>query len=210
LGLSFTKTNNLNSSILIVVDAIKLLELKINSLRNLLTEVIQHSKDFSDSAAVITEALKKNKTIFWCGNGGSAAESLHLAAELIGRFSGNRAPLPSVALNADIAALTCIANDFGYSQIFSRQLDGLGKKGDVLIVLSTSGKSENISNALIKAKELEIKSIAFLGKGGGEARDLADISFVINSDETARIQEIHLFLGHLLCEIVEINLGFSE
>jgi D-sedoheptulose 7-phosphate isomerase len=192
------------------VDAIKLLELKINSLRNLLTEVIKHSKDFSDSAAVITEALKANKTIFWCGNGGSAAESLHLAAELIGRFSGNRAPLSSVALNADIAALTCIANDFGYSQIFSRQLDGLGKKGDVLIVLSTSGKSENISNALIKAKELEIKSIAFLGKGGGEARDLADISFVIDSDETARIQEIHLFLGHLLCEIVEINLGFSE
>jgi D-sedoheptulose 7-phosphate isomerase len=192
------------------VDAIKLLELKINSLRNLLTEVIKHSKDFSDSAAVITEALKANKTIFWCGNGGSAAESLHLAAELIGRFSGNRPPLSSVALNADIAALTCIANDFGYSQIFSRQLDGLGKKGDVLIVLSTSGKSENISNALIKAKELEIKSIAFLGKGGGEARDLADISFVIDSDETARIQEIHLFLGHLLCEIVEINLGFSE
>ena len=192
------------------MDAIKLLELKINSLRNLLTEVIKHSKDFSDSAAVITEALKANKTIFWCGNGGSAAESLHLAAELIGRFSGNRAPLSSVALNADIAALTCIANDFGYSQIFSRQLDGLGKKGDVLIVLSTSGKSENISNALIKAKELEIKSIAFLGKGGGEARDLADISFVIDSDETARIQEIHLFLGHLLCEIVEINLGFSE
>jgi len=210
LGLSFTKTNNLNSSILIVVDVIKLLELKINSLRNLLTEVIKHSKDFSDSAAVITEALKANKTIFWCGNGGSAAESLHLAAELIGRFSGNRPPLSSVALNADIAALTCIANDFGYSQIFSRQLDGLGKKGDVLIVLSTSGKSENISNALIKAKELEIKSIAFLGKGGGEARDLADISFVIDSDETARIQEIHLFLGHLLCEIVEINLGFSE
>jgi D-sedoheptulose 7-phosphate isomerase len=192
------------------VDVIKLLELKINSLRNLLTEVIKHSKDFSDSAAVITEALKANKTIFWCGNGGSAAESLHLAAELIGRFSGNRPPLSSVALNADIAALTCIANDFGYSQIFSRQLDGLGKKGDVLIVLSTSGKSENISNALIKAKELEIKSIAFLGKGGGEARDLADISFVIDSDETARIQEIHLFLGHLLCEIVEINLGFSE
>lgn len=192
------------------MDAIKLLELKINSLRNLLTEVIKHSKDFSDSAAVITEALKANKTIFWCGNGGSAAESLHLAAELIGRFSGNRPPLSSVALNADIAALTCIANDFGYSQIFSRQLDGLGKKGDVLIVLSTSGKSENISNALIKAKELEIKSIAFLGKGGGEARDLADISFVIDSDETARIQEIHLFLGHLLCEIVEINLGFSE
>ena len=190
------------------------MDLLTNNSQNLTKLLIGIDPDYSgliyELGLKISVSLKANSSIFWCGNGGSAAESLHLAAELIGRFSRNRAPLPSVALNADIAALTCIANDFGYSQIFSRQLDGLGKKGDVLIVLSTSGKSENISNALIKAKELEIKSIAFLGKGGGEARGLADISFVINSDETARIQEIHLFLGHLLCEIVEINLGFSE
>jgi D-sedoheptulose 7-phosphate isomerase len=191
------------------MNAISILESKTIILKSLLLEIAQHHNAFSDSSKIVTEALKKNKTIFWCGNGGSAAESSHLAAELIGRFKGNRIPLASISLNADIAALTCIANDFGYNQIFSRQIEGLGKTGDVLIVLSTSGKSENISNVLIKAKEMGIKSIALLGKGGGDAAALADIPIVINSDETARIQEIHLFIGHSLCEIVEMKLGLA-
>ena len=127
--------------------------------------------------------------------------------ELIGRFKSNRRSLPSLSLNADTSAITCIANDFGYGEIFARQLEGLGKKGDVLIVLSSSGKSENILRALQKAKEIGITSIALLGKGGGQAVSMADFSIVIESDETARIQEMHLLLGHTFCEYAEIVLG---
>ena len=152
---------------------------------------------------------KKNGTVFWCGNGGSAAESSHLAVELIGRFKNNRKSLPSISLNADSSAITCIANDFGYEEIFARQLEGLGKKGDVLIVLSTSGESENILRVLRKAKNMDITSIALLGKGGGRAASLSDLAIVINSDETARIQEMHLLLGHTLCEYAEIALGVA-
>ena len=128
---------------------------------------------------------------------------------MIGRFKNNRRPLPSVSLNADTSALTCIANDFGYDEIFARQLEGLAKKGDVLVVLSTSGKSENILRALIKAKEVGVTTIALLGKGGGQAMALADHSIVIDSTETARIQEIHLLLGHTFCEFAEMDMGFE-
>ncbi len=155
------------------------------------------------------DALKNKNTIFWCGNGGSAAESSHLAVELIGRFKNNRRSLPSLSLNADTAAITCIANDFGYDEIFARQLEGLGKKGDVLVVLSTSGKSENILKVLQKAKGMGITSIALLGKGGGQAAILSDYTIVIDSEETARIQEMHLLLGHTLCEYAEIALGMA-
>jgi len=190
--------------------AIEILEKKIKTLESLLTQVQEkHTESFSVSAKVFAEALKNGNTIFWCGNGGSAAESSHLAVELIGRFKNNRRPLPSVSLNADTSALTCIANDFGYDEIFARQLEGLGKKGDVLIVLSSSGKSENILRALRKAREMSVTSIALLGKGGGEAVALSDFAIVIESDETARIQEMHLLLGHTLCEFAEIALGIA-
>jgi D-sedoheptulose 7-phosphate isomerase len=170
----------------------------------------EQSEEFSDSAKCISTALKYGKTIFWCGNGGSAAESSHLAVELIGRFKNNRRSLPSISLNSDSSAITCIANDFGYDQIFSRQLEGLGKPGDVLVVLSTSGMSENINNALKQAKLMGVTSIALLGKGGGSAAALADYSIVIDSDETARIQEMHLLLGHTFCEFAEMELGFAQ
>ena len=159
--------------------------------------------------SLMVDCLSKGGTIFWCGNGGSAAESSHLAVELIGRFKNNRRSLPSLSLNADTSAITCIANDFGYDEIFARQLEGLGKKGDVLIVLSSSGKSENILGVLRKAKEIGVTSIALLGKGGGEAVGLSDFAIVIDSDETARIQEMHLLLGHTLCEYAEIALGIA-
>jgi D-sedoheptulose 7-phosphate isomerase len=148
--------------------------------------------------------------IFWCGNGGSASESSHLAVELIGRFKNNRRPLPSVSLNSDTSAITCIANDFGYDEIFARQLEGLAKPGDVLVVLSTSGKSENILGALRKAKELGVITIALLGKGGGPAANLADHTIIIESSETARIQEMHLLLGHTFCEFAEMEMGFEQ
>lgn len=187
-----------------------LLQNKAEILQDLLSEPSKkYGNTFDKCAEVIANALKNGNTIFWCGNGGSAAESSHLATELIGRFKNNRRSLPSLSLNADISAITCIANDFGYDEIFARQLEGLGKKGDVLVVLSSSGKSENILQVLRRAKDLEVTSIAFLGKGGGSAVTLSDFSIVIDSEETARIQELHLLLGHTLCEYAEIELNIA-
>ena len=187
-----------------------LLSTKITRLSNLLSTLVsEHGDTFSQCAKIIGDSLKNEKTIFWCGNGGSAAESSHLAVELIGRFKNNRRSLPSLSLNADTAAITCIANDFGYDEIFARQLEGLGKKGDVLVVLSTSGKSENILKVLQKAKGMGITSIALLGKDGGQAVALSDFAIVVQSEETARIQEIHLLVGHTLCEYAEIALGVA-
>ena len=192
------------------MESLKLLESKSKTLSFLLRDLVSnHGEAFSKCAEVVSKALAQDNTIFWCGNGGSAAESSHLAVELIGRFKNNRRSLPSLSLNADTSAITCIANDFGYDEIFARQLEGLGKKGDVLIVLSSSGKSENILRALRKAKKMSITSIALLGKGGGEAVALSDFAIVIESDETARIQEMHLLLGHTLCEFAEIALGIA-
>ena len=183
---------------------------KVKILKELLSGIdSKYGDTFNASAKVIANALQNKNTIFWCGNGGSAAESSHLAVELIGRFKNNRRSLPSLSLNADTSAITCIANDFGYDEIFARQLEGLGKKGDVLVVLSSSGNSENILRVLQKAKGMGITSIALLGKSGGKAVALSDFAIIIESDETARIQEMHLLLGHTLCEYAEIALGVA-
>ncbi len=190
--------------------SIELLASKVSILNSMLANLmLHHLEEFSSCASTFSSALADNKTIFWCGNGGSAAESSHLAVELIGRFKNNRRPLPSISLNSDTSAITCIANDFGYDEIFARQLEGLAKPRDVLVVLSTSGKSENILKALRKAKEIGVISIALLGKGGGEAVKIADYSIVIESNETARIQEVHLLLGHTFCEFAELEMGFE-
>jgi D-sedoheptulose 7-phosphate isomerase len=192
------------------MDPQKLLLDKVETLKLLLSQTGNYyATNFDKCAKVIADTLKKNGTVFWCGNGGSAAESSHLAVELIGRFKNNRKSLPSISLNADSSAITCIANDFGYEEIFARQLEGLGKKEDVLIVLSTSGESENILRVLRKAKDMGITSIALLGKGGGRAVSLSNLAIVVNSDETARIQEMHLLLGHTFCEYAEIALGIA-
>jgi len=188
-----------------------ILSSKVSTLTSLLsTLLVKHETVFSQSAKVFARALEQGKTVFWCGNGGSAAESSHLAVELIGRFKNNRRPLPSVSLNSDTSAITCIANDFGYDEIFARQLEGLAKEGDVLVVLSTSGRSENILQALRKASELGVTTIALLGKGGGAAASLANHTIIIESSETARIQEIHLLIGHTFCEYAEVEMGFEQ
>ena len=192
------------------MDPQKLLLDKVATLQLLLSQTNDYYlTNFDKCAKVIADTLKKNSTVFWCGNGGSAAESSHLAVELIGRFKNNRKSLPSISLNADSSAITCIANDFGYEEIFARQLEGLGKKEDLLIVLSTSGESENILRVLRKAQDMGITSIALLGKGGGRAASLSNFAIIVNSDETARIQEMHLLLGHTFCEYVEVALDIS-
>jgi D-sedoheptulose 7-phosphate isomerase len=159
--------------------------------------------------AYTTEALLAGHTLYTAGNGGSAADAMHLAEELVGRYRYNRRPLPAICLNADVGALTCIANDFGYEEIFARQLAALGKPGDVLIVFSTSGQSPNIINALSTARARGMINIALLGKDGGMARNLADHALIVPSNNTARIQEVHTLILHAICEQVEQRLASS-
>lgn len=168
------------------------------------------SRTLETEARRIAEVIRNGGTIFWCGNGGSAADSQHLSAELIGRLVNNRMPLASVSLNADISAITCIANDFGYETIFARQLEGLAKNGDYLVALSTSGESPNVLRVLSKAQSLGVRTLSLLGKGGGSALQISDSSIIVASPTTARIQEMHKILGHTICQIVERELGFAN
>ena len=168
------------------------------------------SRTLETEARRIAEVIRNGGTIFWCGNGGSAADSQHLSAELIGRLVNNRMPLASVSLNADISAITCIANDFGYETIFERQLEGLAKNGDYLVALSTSGESPNVLRVLSKAQSLGVRTLSLLGKGGGSALQISDSSIIVASPTTARIQEMHKILGHTICQIVERELGFAN
>src|SRR6056300_1803361 len=151
-------------------------------------------------ALLMIDALGKGKAIFWCGNGGSASDAQHLAGELVGRFVGDRKPLKSMALNADSAVMTCILNDYGYEYLFSRQVEGLGNEGDILIGISTSGNSANVLNAFKCAKNIGINTIGLLGNGGGKANKIVDNSIIIPSKTTARIQEMHILVGHILCD----------
>ena len=152
---------------------------------------------------LIFKTIKSKKTIFWAGNGGSAAQCQHMSAELIGRFQINRRPFNSVSLTVDTSAITAISNDFGYDKVFSRQIEGLGFAGDLAIVLSTSGNSKNILQLLKICKKLNIKTIAFLGNEGGRCKSNADYSVIIRSKNTAEIQELHQIILHFICETVE-------
>lgn len=175
--------------------------------------VLKESKklvsDIHLASSMIIETLKNNRTIFWCGNGGSESDSHHLSGELIGRFVGNRKPLKSIALNSGGAEGSCIANDFGFNNVFSRQLDGLGVSGDILVAITTSGNSQNILNVMKTAKNRGIKIISFLGKGGGEALSLSDLSILIPSNTTARVQEMHILIGHIICDLIEEGLNLK-
>lgn len=152
---------------------------------------------------LIADRLLAGHTLFSCGNGGSATDAIHIAEELVGRYRGNRRPLAAVCLNSDVGAITCIANDFGYDQVFARQLEALARPGDLFICFSTSGSSPNILNALQSARAKEIASIAMLGKDGGPARSLADYPIIVPSANSARIQEIHTLILHAICEEIE-------
>lgn len=151
----------------------------------------------------IINSLQNNGKILFCGNGGSASDSQHIAAEFIGRFQCNREPLPAISLNENAAVLTAVANDYGYQEVFARAVEGLMKSADVLVGISTSGDSENVYRAILKAKAIGGCTVALVGKTGGKIREFADYSIVVPSDCTARIQESHIMIGHIICEIVE-------
>ena len=147
--------------------------------------------------------LKKGGKVMFCGNGGSAADSQHLAAEFVGRYKMERAALNSVALTVDTSILTAIGNDYGYDDVFRRQVEGLGKAGDILIGLSTSGNSRNVLRAFEQASAMGITTVAFTGKAGGKMKEAADLCLAVPAGVTIHIQEQHITCGHLICELVE-------
>lgn len=155
------------------------------------------------AARLIIDALKKGKKILLFGNGGSAADAQHIAAELVGRFARTRRPLPAIALTTNTSNLTAIGNDFGFEYVFSRQLEALANEGDVALGISTSGESPNILEAFRTARAKKVKTIALSGRGGGSLKKLADINITVPSESTPRIQEDHITIGHIICKLVE-------
>lgn len=155
------------------------------------------------AAGLIQRSLESGGKILFCGNGGSAADSLHLAAEFVGRFQKERKALAAVSLNANIASITAIANDYSYDLVFARAVEALMKTGDVLVGISTSGNAENVYQAMLKAKKIGGKTISLLGKDGGKIKSVSDVPILVPSDRTARVQEVHIMIGHIISEIVE-------
>lgn len=161
------------------------------------------------AAEKAARSIERGGKVMFCGNGGSAADAQHLAAELVGRLVRDRRALPGLALSTDSSALTCIANDFGYDEVFARQIEGLGRAGDLLIAISTSGNSRSVVRAVEAARVGGIYTVGFLGRDGGATKALVDLPIIVPADETARIQEAHIFLGHLLCAQIEQSLGIG-
>lgn len=163
----------------------------------------QLAEPLQQAAEACIDALKNGRKILLFGNGGSAADAQHIAAELTGRYKKERRGLAAIALTTDTSALTAIGNDYGYDRIFDRQVEALAREGDVLIGLSTSGNSANVLQALALGKTLGCRTIGISGKGGGKMAPLCDINLIAPSDDTPRIQEIHIFIGHTLCHLIE-------
>jgi D-sedoheptulose 7-phosphate isomerase len=149
------------------------------------------------------QCFKNGRKVLTCGNGGSAADALHMAEEFVGRYRGNRRSLPAICLSADVTALTCIGNDWGYEAIFSRQIEGLGRAGDILVVFSGSGNSANLLRAIEAAKQQGLTTVSLLGKSGGKARELSDYEITIPTNNTARAQEMHTWIMHVILEHIE-------
>lgn len=155
----------------------------------------------------ITKSLKKGNKIILFGNGGSAADAQHIAAELVGRFGYDRKSLPAISLTADTSVITSIGNDYSFEKIFSRQCESLVNKGDVVVGISTSGNSINVKNGLLVSKRKGAKTVGFLGHKGGHIKNIVDIPLIVNSNSTPRIQEVHRTAAHIICEMVEKNIS---
>lgn len=151
----------------------------------------------------LAQIIKQGNKVLLAGNGGSAADAQHFAGEIVGRFLMERNAIPALSLCVDPSVMTCIGNDYGYEEVFARQVQGLGKEGEAFIGISTSGNSENIIRAITEARKKNMFVVGFLGKDGGKIKDLCDVALVVPSNSTPRIQEIHTFTVHLLCEMIE-------
>jgi len=180
------------------------------SIRSAINLHVSAAQALSDRWALIAQiasavggALRKGGKVLLCGNGGSAADSQHIAAELVGRFKNERRALSAIALTTDTSILTCLSNDYSYEKVFERQVEAHGRPGDVLIGLSTSGASPNVLKAFVKARELGLTTIGFLGRDGGTIKALSDLSLIIEDADTPRIQEMHILAAHIMCALVE-------
>jgi len=170
---------------------------------NVFKQLTDIAAEIEAGAQLVTTACRDNRTVFACGNGGSAADAQHFAAELTGRYIEDRRSYASIALTVDTSALTAIANDYGYARVFARQLEGQGKAHDILIGISTSGNSANVIEATKVAKQKDMTTIALLGRDGGKLKSLCDHPIIVPSTTTARIQEAHIFILHYFCEHLE-------
>ena len=185
-----------------IIDIIlKSIDIKNDILSN--TELIDNIKS---TVNIIVKCFKNDGKVLFCGNGGSASDAQHLSAELSGRFYLDRKPLFAEALHVNTSYMTAVSNDYGFEQTYSRLVDAFGKKGDILIGLSTSGNSQNILNAFNKAKEKEMITISFTGNNGGRLKNISNFNLNIPTNITPRIQESHIMLGHIICEIIECEL----
>ena len=159
--------------------------------------------EIQKASSLMIETLKNGNKVLLCGNGGSAADAQHIAAELTGRYKSERRGLPALALTTDTSALTAISNDYGYDRVFDRQIEALANTGDLLIGISTSGNSENILSALLLAKKLGCNTLGMSGKNGGKMSDICNLNIIIPSEDTPRIQEMHILIGHILCQSID-------
>lgn len=164
------------------------------------------SAEIARVAGLVAHALAVGGKVLLCGNGGSAADAQHIAGELVGRFLRERRPLPALALNANTSVLTALGNDYGFEEVFARQVAALGRPGDVLVAISTSGNSSNVLRAAAVAREMGLKVIGLTGAGGGKLRELCDLCLCVPSTSTPRIQEMHILIGHIICQLVEESL----
>ena len=170
------------------------------------TSVFQNDNLKANIQKIVTEsvtAFQSDKKMLFCGNGGSASDAQHIAAELSGRFYADRPPLYAEALHVNSSFMTAVANDYGYEATYARMVEAAGKKGDVLVGISTSGNSPNVVKAILKAKEIGMTTVGFTGKNGGAMRDICDIMICAPSQDTPRIQEIHILIGHIICHLID-------
>jgi D-sedoheptulose 7-phosphate isomerase len=180
-------------------------------IRDILLESIQVKEELlhlgigsiKEIADLMIDCLKKGGKVILFGNGGSASDAQHIAAELIGRFKKDRTALAAIALTTNTSVLTSLANDYGYEVVFAKQIEALGQKNDIVIGISTSGRAKNVALGIRQAKKMGLKTIALSGGDGGEIAKLADVSIIVPSSITARIQEVHITIGHILCELIE-------
>lgn len=177
-----------------------------DEIQSCFSEIKSLSEPVSDAIELVGGALRAGNRVYFCGNGGSAGDAQHLAAEFLGRFQMDRAPVPAMALTTNASTMTAIANDYGYDQVFSRQLRGLTKPGDVVVGITTSGKSKNVIEAFKVATEFGAKTLALTGAAESPLSEIADLAIRVPSTKTARIQEMHIAVGHVICDRVEHEL----
>lgn len=184
----------------------KLIEESVNNHKSVLNSLPINYSVIEEIASLLISSLKNKGKILFLGNGGSAADAQHLAAEFVGRFKKDRYPLAAIALTTNTSILTAVGNDFSFEEIFSRQIEALININDIVIGISTSGKSKNIIKAIQTARQLGVKTVGLLGKDGGDLSAIVDVPLIINSYDTPRVQEMHILIGHIICNIVETSI----